>query len=217
MIKTASETLRDDVIAELEADPRVDADHVGVIAEDGLVTLTGTVPALAQKWAAEEAVKRVKGVRAVVEEIAVDLPAMHVRDDADIARAASGALYWDTLLPASIQIVVNDGYVALSGEVEWNYQREEAEEVVRRIAGVRGMSNLIAIREAVSAKNIRSEIEDVFKRDAHVDADAISVTVNGSKVALTGKVHSWYERNEASRAAWSIKGVTAVDNQIAIV
>lgn len=217
MIKSFNETLRDDVIAELDSDPRVDAERIGVIAEEGLVTLNGTVPALAQKWAAEEAVKRVKGVRAVVEDLKVDLPAMHVRDDGDVARAASGALYWDTLLPASIQIVVKDGYVALSGEVEWNYQREEAEEVVRRIAGVRGISNLIEIAQPIAAKNIRSEIEDVFKRDAHVDANAISVTVDGSKVTLTGKVHSWYERNEASRAAWSIKGVTAVDNEIAIV
>lgn len=217
MIKTGAQTLRDDVLAELEADPRVNSERVGVIAEEGLVTLTGTVPAFAQKWAAEEAVKRVKGVRAVVEDLKVDLPATHVRDDADIARTVSSALYWDTLLPASIQIVVNDGYVSLGGEVEWNYQREEAEDVVRRIAGVRGISNLIHIRQAVSAKNIRDEIDGVFKRDAHVDAEAVSVTVNGSKVTLTGKVHSWYERNEASRAAWSIRGVTAVDNQLAVV
>lgn len=217
MIKTGAETLREDVIAELAADPRVHAERVGVIAEDGLVTLTGSVPAFAQKWAVEEAVKRVKGVRAVVEDLKVDLPATHVRDDADIARAVSAALYWDTLLPASIQIVVNDGYVALSGEVEWNYQREEAEEVVRRIAGIRGISNLIHIRQAVSAKNIRTEIDELFKRDSHVDADAISITVDGSKVTLTGKVHSWYERNEASRAAWSIRGVTAVDNQIGVL
>ncbi|HET9096768.1 MAG TPA: BON domain-containing protein [Candidatus Baltobacteraceae bacterium] len=217
MIETGGETLRDEVLAELESDPRVNPERIGVIAEDGLVTLTGTVPAFAQKWAAEEAVKRVKGVRAVVEDLKVDLPATHVRDDADVARTASAALYWDTLLPASIQIVVNDGYVSLDGQVEWNYQREEAEEVVRRIAGVRGISNLIHIRQAVSAKNIRDEIDEAFKRDAHVNAGAISVTVNGSKVTLTGKVHSWYERNEASRAAWSIAGVTAVDNQLAIL
>lgn len=217
MIETGGAKLRDDVIAALSDDPRVDAQRIGVIVEGGLITLTGTVPAFAQKWAAEEAVKRVKGVRAVVEELKVDLPAMHLRDDADIARAASGALYWDTLLPASIQLVVNDGYVSLSGEVEWNYQREEAEDVVRRIAGVRGISNLIHIRQDVSAKNIRTEIDSLFKRDAHVEAEAISVTVDGSKVTLTGKVHSWYERNEASRAAWSIRGVTAVDNRVVIV
>lgn len=217
MSKTASETLRDDVVAELEADPRLDAQRIGVTAEDGLVTLAGSVPALAQRWAAEEAAKRVKGVRAIVDDIAVDLPAMHVRGDEDIARAVSGSLYWDTLLPPSIQAVVKDGFVALSGEVEWNYQREEAEEVTRRIAGVRGISNLLQIRRPVSPKDIKSEIEDVFKRDAQIDADAISVTVDGSKITLTGKVHSWYERNEASRAAWSIKGVTSVDNQIAIL
>lgn len=211
------ETLRDDVMAELDTDPLVEAKRIGVTAEDGLVTLRGTVPTLAQKWAAEEAAKRVKGVRAVVEDLDVDLPAMHLRDDADIARAASGALYWDTLLPATIQIVVKDGYVTLSGEVQWNYQREEAEDVVRRLAGIRGISNMIEIRQAVAAKNIRGEIDEVFKRDAHLDAQAISIAVHGSKVTLSGKVHSWYERNEASRAAWSIRGVTAVDNEIAIV
>lgn len=210
-------TLRDEVIAELDADPRVESARIGVAAEDGMVTLTGSVPTLLQKWAAEEAAKRVKGVRAVVEEIDVDVPAMHLRGDADIARAASAALYWDTLLPASLQIVVKDGFVTLGGEVEWNYQREEAEEVVRRIAGVRGISNTISIRQAVREKDVRSEISDIFKRDAGLDAQAISVVVNGSKVTLTGKVHSWYERSEASRAAWSIKGVTAVDNEIAIV
>lgn len=210
-------TLRDEVIAELDADPRVESARIGVAAEDGMVTLTGSVPTLLQKWAAEEAAKRVKGVRAVVEEIDVDVPAMHLRGDSDIARAASGALYWDTLLPASLQIVVKDGFVTLGGEVEWNYQREEAEEIVRRIAGVRGISNTISIRQAVREKDVRSEISDIFKRDAGLDAQAISVVVNGSKVTLTGKVHSWYERSEASRAAWSIKGVTAVDNEIAIV
>ena len=211
------ETLRDEILAELDTDPRVDAKRIGVIAEDGLVTLAGTVPALAQKWAAEEAVKRVRGVRAVVDDLQVDLPVMHVRDDVDIARAASAVLYWDTLLPASIKIVVKDGFVALSGEVQWNYQREEAEDVVRRIAGVRGISNLIEIRQAVVAANIGKEIDALFKRDAHIDAQAINVVVDGSKVVLTGKVHSWYERNEASRAAWSIKGVTAVNNEVAIV
>lgn len=210
-------TLRNDVIAELDADPRVDAERIAVIAQDGMITLSGTVETLAQKWAAEEAAKRVRGVRALVEEIAVEPPSMHLRDDADVARAASAALYWDTLLPASIQIVVNDGFVTLSGEVEWNYQREEAEEVVRRIGGVRGISNLIAIRQAVVPNDIRAEIDEIFKRDAHLDADAIHVVVDGSKVTLTGKVHSWFERNEASRAAWSIRGVTSVDNELAIV
>lgn len=209
------ETLRDEVLAELDTDPRVDAARIGVIAEDGLVRLTGSVPALAQKWAAEEAAKRVKGVRAVVDDVEVDLPAMHLRNDEDIARAASAALYWDTLLPASIQIVVKDG-VALSGEVEWNYQREEAEDVIRRIGGVRGISNLLTIRQSIAASNISKEIDEMLKRDAHLDAQRIAVVVDGSKVTLTGKVHSWYERNEASRAAWSIRGVTAVDNEIAI-
>lgn len=216
MIQTTNEELRDGVVAELDADPRIDDEHIGVSAEEGVVTLTGTVSSFAQKWSAEEAVKRVRGVRAVVEELKVDLPATHRRDDADIARAISGALYWDTLLPTTIQCVVQNAYVSLTGEVDWNYQREEAEETARRVSGVRGISNMIVIRKNVAEDDIRREIQRIFHRDAQIDANNVHIEVTGGTVRLSGTVHSWFERNEAGRAAWSIKGVSAVENAIAI-
>lgn len=217
MIQTANEELRDRVEAEFDVDPRIQAEHIGVNAEDGVVTLTGTVNSFARKWAAEEAAKRVKGVRAVVEELKVDLPATHRRDDADIAHAVSSVLYWDTLLPSTIQCVVQNGYVSLTGDVDWNYQREEAEETVRRIAGVRGISNLLAIRKKIAETDIRAQMQRIFHRDAQLDANNVRIEVTGGTVALSGTVHSWYERNEAARAAWSVKGVSAVDNRIAVV
>lgn len=217
MIRTTNEELRDAVLAEFDSDPRVENERIGVSAEDGVVTLTGTVQSFAQKWCAEEAAKRVKGVRAVVEELQVDLPATHRRDDADIARSAASALYWDTLLPTTIQCVVQNGYVSLSGEVDWNYQREEAEETVRRISGVRGISNMLVIRKTIAEKDIRHEMQRVFHRDAQIDANNVKIEVSGGAVTLTGTVRSWFERNEAARAAWSIKGVSAVDNLIAVV
>lgn len=216
MIQTTNEELRDGVVAELDADPRIDDEHIGVSAEEGVVTLTGTVSSFAQKWSAEEAVKRVRGVRAVVEELKVDLPATHRRDDADIARAISGALYWDTLLPTTIQCVVQNAYVSLTGEVDWNYQREEAEETARRVSGVRGISNMIVIRKNVAEDDIRREIQRIFHGDAQIDANNVHIEVTGGTVRLSGTVHSWFERNEAGRAAWSIKGVSAVENAIAI-
>jgi osmotically-inducible protein OsmY len=216
MIQTTNEELRDSVLAELDADPRIDSQHIGVAAEDGVVTLTGTVTSVAQKWSAEEAAKRVKGVRAVAEELKVDLPETHHRDDADIARDIAGALYWDTLLPATIQCVVQNAYVSLTGQVDWNYQREEAEETARRVAGVRGISNTIVIRKNIAEEDIRRQIQRLFHRDAQIDANSVHIEVTGGTVKLTGTVHSRFERDEAGRAAWAIKGVSAVENQIAI-
>ena len=216
MIKTTNENLRDDVLAELDSEPRVKSSKIGVIAEDGVVTLTGSVASLAEKWAAEDAAKRVKGVRAIVEELDIDLPSTHQRDDDDIARAVANIIYWDTLLPSTIQATVRDGFVTLSGEVEWQYQRQEAEDTIRRVAGVRGISNLISLRSALTEKDVRTEIRRILHRDAQVDSENVNVSVEGSKVYLSGTVRSWFERNEASRAAWSIKGVTAVQNDIAI-
>ncbi|MGZ3539678.1 MAG: BON domain-containing protein [Vulcanimicrobiaceae bacterium] len=218
MSKMANEELRDDVLAELDADPQVDTSRVGVVVDNGAVTLTGTVPSYTQKWATEEAVKRVKGVIAVAEQIEVELPAMHQRNDVDIARTIAGQFYWDTALPSSVQATVQNGYVTLTGEVDWNYQREEAERVARRIKGVRGITNAIALAATtVAPQNVRGEIQRMFHRDVQLDANNIHIAIDDGKVTLTGSVHSWFERSEASRAAWSVRGVRAVDNRISIL
>lgn len=218
MSKLDDRSLRDDVIAELDADPEVDSSRIGVAVENGAVTLTGIVPNYAQKWAAEEAVKRVRGVIAVAQEIDVDLPATHQRGDADIAQAVANEFFWDTAVPIGVQATVQDGHVTLTGEVDWNYQREEAERVARRITGVVGVTNSIMLSKiAVVPQDIRGQIQRMFHRDAQLDANNVHITIDGGKVTLTGNVHSWFERNEASRAAWSVHGVTAVDNHIAIL
>lgn len=217
MLKVDNEMLRDDVAAELADDPRVDAARIGVAADDGVVTLTGTVPSFFQKWAAEEAVKRVKGVIAVAERIEVDLPDAHRRSDTDIAHAIADAYYWDAALPDTIKATVQNGEVTLTGEAEWNAEREEAERIARRIAGVKNIRNFVALNAKVAQHDIRTQLQRMLHRIAQVDANNVEIATNGSEVTLTGNVHSWYERNEASRAAWSVKGVTAVHNRITVL
>lgn len=216
MPKLAMQELRADVLAELDGDPAVDAHHIGVVVENGAVTLTGTVPSYAHKYAAEEAVKRVKGVTAVAQELKVDLPATHQRNDSDIAQAIANAFYWDSVVPASVKATIQNGHATLTGDVDWNFERAQAESVVRRIKGVRAISNLVSLRKFVPKDNIRDEIQRTFHRDAQLDANNIVLFIDGGSVRLTGTVHSWFERAEASRAAWSVKGVTSVDNRITV-
>ncbi|HEY5258789.1 MAG TPA: BON domain-containing protein [Candidatus Baltobacteraceae bacterium] len=211
-----NEDLRDEVLTELDLDPSVASEHVAVTAEGGVVTLSGTVPTFFEKWAAEGAAKRVKGVKAVVERLDVDLVSGHLRDDADIARAVVDALAWDVTLPPTIQAMVRDGHVTLEGYVSWYYQRYNAATTVRRIKGVRGLSNQIAIKAPVGATNVLTNIEAVFERDALLDAAGIEVEAEGPKVILKGSVRSWFERAEATRAAWSVPGVSAVDNRLVV-
>jgi len=200
-----------DVLEELKWEPRLQPNEIGVIVKDGVVTLTGTMTSYTAKYAA------VRGVKAVANEIEVKLFPGTERSDADIAEAVVRAVERDALIPIEkLDVTVSDGWVTLRGNVEWHYQREDAYEVVRRIAGVKGVRNLIVVKPKVSRTDLKKNIEDALIRTAQVDAKNITVEVQGTKVILKGTVRSWAEKQEAERQAWAAPGVTEVDNQITI-
>jgi osmotically-inducible protein OsmY len=213
----SDEEIRRDVEAELRWDPDIDAKDIGVAVADGVVTLAGFVRSYSQKLEAERVAKRISGVRAVANDLEVRLPDLDARPDPDIAREAVQQIR--SMLPYSgekITAVVKNGWVTLEGEVEWNYQRERAEEAVRRVRGVKGVSNLVNLQAKVATAVVKSQIEEALKRSAETDARNITVEVEGDKVTLRGQVRSWAERQEAERAAWRSPGVRQVENLIAI-
>jgi osmotically-inducible protein OsmY len=214
LMKTDSE-LRRDVERELEWDPSVDERRIGVSVLEGIVTLTGDVSSFFEKWRAERAVERVEGVRGIANELEVK-PASE-RSDADIARAAADALKWNVTVPSDkITVKVEKGWLTLEGEVRWDFQRRAAEKAVRELPGVRGISNRITVRPRVEPQDVKRKIEETFKREATIDANRVTVQVNGSEVTLRGSVRSWMERHEAEKAAWAAPGVTAVHNYITV-
>ncbi|MEO7642623.1 MAG: BON domain-containing protein [Ramlibacter sp.] len=206
--------LKTDVSEELKWEPSVNATHIGVEVEGGIVTLAGHVDSYAEKWNAEKAAQRVSGVKGLAVEMDIKLPGYSARTDADIARSAEQALAWTSYLPRDeIKIMVESGFVTLTGEVEWQYQRNAAAMAVRHLMGVTGVSDQIAIKAMASAGVVKSGIEAALKRRASSDAQDISVSVQGSDVTLTGVVHSWSERELARNSAWGAKGVhRVVDN-----
>jgi osmotically-inducible protein OsmY len=209
--------IKRDVEDELRWDPDIDSTDIGVAVHNGVVTLTGFVRSYAQKTEAERDTKRVAGVMGVANDIEVRLPVLDERPDPDIVRDAVSAL--KTELPFSsenIKVVAKNGWLTLEGAVEWNYARERAESSVRRIRGVKGVTNSITVKPKVAPHEIRRKIEDAFRRSAEIDASRITVEANGSEVILRGTVKSWAERQEAERAAWAAPGVSRVDNRIAV-
>jgi osmotically-inducible protein OsmY len=204
-----------DVLSELKWDAEVQPNEIGVSVKDGVVTLTGFVDSYLKKWRAEEIAHRVRGVMAVANEIGVRLPATSERSDSDIAAAVVRALEWDTSVPeGEVKVTVSKGWVTLDGEVEWQYQKSEAERTVRGLSGVKGVTNLITVKPRTTSSDLKKKIEDALVRNAQIDANKIRVEIVGSKAILKGTVRSWAEREEAERVAWSAPGITSVDNQI---
>jgi osmotically-inducible protein OsmY len=210
--------LQQDVSAELKWVPSVHAARVGVEVKDGVVTLTGQVDTYAEKWNAERAAQRVSGVQAMTSELKVHLTSLSQRTDADIAQAVENVMEWTSSLPAgAIKVMVENGWVTLSGGVDWQYQRLAANESVRHLMGVTGVSDQIDIKPSATATAIKSDIEAALKRTSIADAMKISVSVNGSEVTLAGIVHSWDERDTATNSAWGTPGVRNVIDRMALV
>jgi osmotically-inducible protein OsmY len=210
--------LQHDVLAELEWDPSIEASKIGVTATNDVVTLTGAVATFREKCQAETIAKRVYGVRAVANDIEIALPGTHKRSDADIATAALTALQWDPQIDAKkLKLAVREGWVTLEGTCDWKYQSEAAESHLRTLAGVRGVSNKIAIVSSGRAADVKQRIEDAFRRSANIEARRLLIDSTDGRVVLRGHVRSWTERNQAQAAAWSAPGVLEVDNQLAVI
>lgn len=206
-----------DVETELQWDPSLDERSIGVKVQNGVVTLVGEVAHYADRYTAEEVAKRVMGVRAIANELQVKIPKPGERSDIDIANAAANALKWNVSLGAcTVKAVVNHGWVTLSGEVEYGFQRGAAERAVLYLLGVTGISNEITIRPNVKMADVKQKIEDAFQRQARLDAKDIEIRVNESRITLKGHVHSWREKDDAARAAWAAPGVAAVENQLRV-
>ena len=208
--------LHADVAEELNTDPSLDASRIAVAVHDGAVTLTGTVPSYWQKIEAENAVKRVTGVKAIASELTVEVPSMHRRDDTDIAEAASRALSWHSDLPDSIKVTVANGWLTLSGSVDWQFQRSEAERVVKNISAVIGVTNNITIKSTPKVSDVRERIRRELERTIEQELNHIQIEARNGSVVLRGSVHSWTELDAARRAAWSVPGVTNVENHLVV-
>lgn len=209
--------LRDDIIDELNWEPSVDSSKIGVAVKDGIVTLSGTVPSFIEKTDAEKAVKRVDGVKAVVQNIDVRLKSTSVRTDEEIAEVALKNLKWNTNVPEdNIILKVEDGWITLEGEVLWNYQKEAAKSAVKGLIGVKGVNNFIKVESKIQPENLKEKIKNSFIRNASIDAENVRVDVVGNKAILKGTVQSWAEKRQAERAVWAAPGIFEIENKLEI-
>lgn len=206
--------IRDEVLDELDFEPSIDASGIGVAVSNGVATLSGHVPTYAQKIGAEQAAQRIRGVRAVAMDLEVRLAGDAKRSDDEIAERAVNILRWSAGIGERVKAVVDSGWVKLSGEVDYYYQKQAAERAVRQLSGVIGVSNLITIKAGVRPLDVKERINKAFQRNAELESAGIKVDVAGSTVTLTGRVKAWHERKLAEDAAWAIPGVTAVQDNI---
>jgi osmotically-inducible protein OsmY len=214
---TNDKTMRASVERELEWDAKLDAARIAVSANDGAIVLSGHVSTYSDKWDAVKAAERVYGVRAVADEIEVKLASSSERDDADIAESITRQLHASSAIPQSVKAEVKNGYVTLRGEVQWNYQRTEAERTLRYLWGVKGLANMITIMpQAPKATDVAQRVSEAIERMAHVDARSVWVTATNGTVHLHGHVHSFAEKRTAGLAAASAPGVTHVANDVLV-
>ncbi len=214
---TTNRELQEMVLNALEWEPGLDAGRVGVTVKDGVVTLTGRTTTLHGKWTAERAARHVYGVRAVANDIEVAPDETTSRADPDIAQAAANALMWNASVPLnSVQTTVRNGWITLTGTVDWHYQRQTAERAVEHLYGVKGVANSILLKPHASASDVKAKIENAFKRSAEIDATHVQVEARDGQIILRGTVKSLNEREEAERAAWAAPGVKAVDDRIVV-
>lgn len=215
-MKKTDSKLKQDVEDELRWDPRVNEAQIGVSVDNGAVTLLGAVDMYSQKSAAEDAVKRVSGVRTVAQDLTVKILGDHIRSDSDIARAVQSALTWDVVVPKSVTASVQSGSVTLEGQVTWNYQRDAAERAIRHLAGVTAVSNCVTLKPQASTAEVKEKVQAALQRQATADARSIQVETSGGKVTLTGHASSWQSIEDAAHAAWAAPGVTEVVDQVKI-
>lgn len=209
--------IQKDVAAELKWEPSLMDDDIAVAVRDGVVTLAGTVDSYAERWTAERVASRVKGVRAVANELEVKLPSRSERSDSDLAHAAVNALRWDVSVPDDrIKVRVEKGWVTLEGEVDYPYQREAAERDVRSLTGVKGVLDLVTVKETPAPADVKQKIRSALERGAEIDADRITVEIEGHKAILKGTVRSYAEWRDAERAARNAPGITAVENRLTV-
>jgi osmotically-inducible protein OsmY len=216
-MKTDSQ-LQQDVMDELQWEPRVDHPNIGVAAKDGVVTLSGFVSSYAAKIAAEKATRRVKGVRGLAEEIEVRFASDPKTSDTEIAKRIADMYDWSVTIPKNkVAVKVEHGWVTLTGTVDYHFHRQSAKDLASRINGVKGVTNLVEVKSSPSPTDVKDRIMAAFKRNADLDASTITVVAEGNTVKLGGKVHAWYERQIAERAAWAAPGVNRIEDNIAVI